>query len=86
MPFLIEIMFILKAIRSHFNRLYDKQNLRPDFTPNLVHVHGLAFGTSKFYIAFQGKINHRTVNLNSICDMKSGLAHVVISDEIYETH
>ena len=27
MRFLCEIMFILKAIKSHFKRLYDKQNL-----------------------------------------------------------
>ena len=27
MCFLIEIMFILKAIKSHFKRSYDKQNL-----------------------------------------------------------
>ena len=27
MGFLIEILFILKAIKSHFKRSYDKQNL-----------------------------------------------------------
>ena len=45
--------------------------LRPGFTSNLVHE--LAFGTSKFYIAPYGKINHRVVNLSYNCDMKLGL-------------
>ena len=45
--------------------------LRPDFTSNL--VHGLAFGTPKFYIAPYGKIKHELVKLSSNCDVKSGL-------------
>ena len=35
-------------------------DLRPDFTSNF--VHGLAFGTPKFYIASYGKIKHGLVN------------------------
>ena len=31
--------------------------MKPDFTSNLVHVHGLAFGTPKFYIAPYNKID-----------------------------
>ena len=34
--------------------------------------HGLAFGTSKFYIAPYDKINHGLVNLSCNCDMKFG--------------
>ena len=36
-------------------------------------VHGLAFGTPKFYIAPYDKINHGLVNLSCNCDVKSGL-------------
>ena len=46
--------------------------LRPDFTSNL--VHGLAFGTPKFYIAPYGKIKQRLVNMSSNCDVKSDLS------------
>ena len=42
-----------------------------DFTPNL--VHGLAFGTSKFYIVPDDEINHRLVKLSINCDVKLGL-------------
>ena len=35
-------------------------------------VHGLAFGTLKFYIAHYDKINHRLVNLSYNCDVKLG--------------
>ena len=45
--------------------------LRPDFTSKL--VHGLAFGTPKFYIAPYDKINHELVNLSYKCDVKSDL-------------
>ena len=34
-------------------------------------VHGLAFGTPKFYIVPYSKINHGLVNLSYNCDMKS---------------
>ena len=44
---------------------------RPDFASKL--VHGLAFGTPKFYIAPYGKINHGLVNLSCNCDVKSDL-------------
>ena len=37
-------------------------------------VHVLAFGTPKFYIAPYDKIKYELVNLNSNCDMKSGLS------------
>ena len=40
-------------------------------------VHGLAFGTPKFYIAPYGKINHGLVCLSYNCDMKSDLKSVV---------
>ena len=36
-------------------------------------VHGLAFGTPKFYIAPYDKINHRLVDLSCNCDVKTGL-------------
>ena len=41
-------------------------------------VHGLAFGTPKFYIAPYDKINHGLIYLSYICDMKSGFR-----EEIY---
>ena len=46
--------------------------LRPDFMLKL--VHGLAFGTHKFYIAPYGNINHRLINLRYNYDMKLGLS------------
>ena len=55
---------ILEAVCS-FN------NLRPDFTSNL--VYGLAFEIPKFYIAPYDKINSGLVKLSSNCDVKSGL-------------
>ena len=36
-------------------------------------VHGLAFGTPKFYISPYDKINHGLVNMGRNCDVKSGL-------------
>ena len=45
--------------------------LRPDFTSKLVYV--LAFGTPNFYIAPYDKIKRDLVNLNSNCEVKSGL-------------
>ena len=45
--------------------------LRPDCTSKL--VHGLAFGTTKIYIAPYGKMNHGLVNLSYNYDVKSGL-------------
>ena len=42
-------------------------------------VHGLAFGTPKFYIAPYGKINHGLVNLSYNCDVKSGLNVYVLN-------
>ena len=45
--------------------------LRPDFTSKLVRE--LAFGTPKFYIAPNDKINHGLVHMSSNCDVKSGL-------------
>ena len=45
--------------------------LRPNFMSYL--VHGLAFGTPKFYIAPHGKINHGLLYLSYNCDVKSGL-------------
>ena len=50
--------------------------LRPYFTSNL--VHGLAFGTTNFYIAPDGEINHELLNLSYNYDVNSGLS---ISDE-----
>ena len=50
------------------------KTLRPDFTSKL--VHGLAFGTPKFYIAPNDKIHHGLVNLSCKCDVKSGLRFV----------
>ena len=55
---------------------YQINTLRPDFTSYL--VHGIAFRTSKFYIAPYGKINHRLVNLSSNCDAKSGLSAIIV--------
>ena len=49
----------------------DLLSFRPNLMPKL--VHGLAFGTPKFYIAPYDKINHRLVNLSCKCDVKSGL-------------
>ena len=46
-------------------------SLSLEFTPNL--VHGLAFGTTKFYIAPYGKIKHGLGNLSYNCDVKSAL-------------
>ena len=51
--------------------------LRPDFTSGL--VHGLAFGTPKFYIAPYGKIKHGLVSLSSNYDVKSGLSAFIMS-------
>ena len=48
-----------------------KSDLRPDFTSKL--VHGLAFGTPKFYIAPYYKINRGVVNLSSNFNVKSDL-------------
>ena len=56
-----------KQQQKHISR----RVLRPDFTSNL--VHGLAFGTPKFYIATYGKIYRGFVNLSYNCDVKSGL-------------
>ena len=42
------------------------------FTSKL--VHGLAFGTSKFYIAPYDKINHELLSLSYNYDVKSGLS------------
>ena len=39
--------------------------------------HGLAFGTSKLYIAPYDKINHALVNLSCNCDVKSGLSEML---------
>ena len=50
------------------------RGLRPDFTSKL--VHGLAFGTSKFYLAAYGKINTGLVNQSSNCDVKSGFRSI----------
>ena len=47
------------------------KSFRPDFTSNF--RHGLAFGTPKFYIVPNGKINHELVNLSYDSDMKSCL-------------
>ena len=63
-------------INAHFHELQLQLYLsiyilRPDFTSKL--VHGLAFGTQKFYIAPYGKINNGLVNQSSKCDVKSGL-------------
>ena len=54
-----------------------KTTLRPDFTSKL--VHGLAFGTSKFYIAPYGKIKHGLVSLSSNYDVKSGIRLACVS-------
>ena len=45
-------------------KLAKQHTLRSDFTSNL--VHGLAFGTQKFYIVSYGKINHGLVNLGPV--------------------
>ena len=41
-----------------------KSGLRPDFMSKL--VHGLAFGTAKFYTVPYGEINHGLVNLGPV--------------------
>ena len=51
MNFLIEIMFILKAIKFHFSRSYDKQNLT--IVPFHINFMKLAKGSfHKFHIKF----------------------------------
>ena len=45
--------------------------LRSDFTSKF--VHGLAFGTPKFYIEPYGEINQGLDNLSYNCDVKSDL-------------
>ena len=44
-----------------------------DFETNELQVHGLAFGTPKFYIVPYDKIDRGLVNLSYNCDVKSGL-------------
>ena len=64
----------VKKIRGRENisiGTWNMRTLRADFTSKL--VHGLAFGTPKFYIATYGKLNHGLVNQSSNCDVKSGL-------------
>ena len=71
-------MLIDNRIRSaevRGERCYENGNTTtttcwPDFTSKL--VHGLAFGTPKFYIAPYDKINHELANLCYIYDVKSG--------------
>ena len=48
-------------------------------------VHGLAFGTPKFYIAPYGKINYRLFNMSSNCDLKSGLGLDVLEFNLRPT-
>ena len=58
-----------------------RATLRTDFTSQL--VHGLAFGIPKFYIAPYDKINHRLVNLSSMCDVKSGLSIIINQFQVF---
>ena len=56
-------------IQEQSSRSVITLTLRPDFMSKL--VHGLAFGTPKFYIAPYDKINHGLINLGYNCDVKS---------------
>ena len=56
---------------------YTKHDVKSGLRSKL--VHGLAFGTPKFYIVPNDKINYGLVNLNYICGVKLGLRLECIS-------
>ena len=65
-------VLIDKRIDTLFSLLFKVHpSSRPDFTSKL--VHGLAFGTPKFYIVPYDKINRCFVNLSHNCNVKSRL-------------
>ena len=70
-PSVVMLVLVLCVCVATLQKL---RGLRPDFTSKL--VHGLAFGTSKFYVAPYGKINNGLVNKSSNCDVKSGFRSI----------
>ena len=63
-------LIVSENVSSYFLcTLTNASEQRPEFTSVL--LHGLAFGTPKYYIAPYGKTNHGLVNLSYTCDMKS---------------